>query len=313
MIATIPKPVASQQSRGVTIKYHLHRADSDDTILAGSSVVSSGGLCPPLESCPNRNLFQQFFGIEFIHDSQTHVRAISTYEFARCFGLVESIQYPLSHKRHKFGLDASMLGRTLAWLFEQIHSHLVYLGDANSEVFSPNQFAAQAATIQTLISGAICTRLPSKERWVQAYANDSELCAVRELALNPSLINNQTLSKVNHNFRGPLRHSLISVEDDMLIFREPISGSDSYTRLTLVPRELYNILFIAFHANLIGGHLNKLLNKLSQFLLCTKWIDDCLFDCRDLHHSKVATGRREHLPDGNVSPFGNNPARQMSG
>jgi hypothetical protein len=218
MIATIPKPVASQQSRGVTIKYYLHRANLDATILAGSSVLSSGGLCPPFESCPNRNLFQQFFGIEFIHKGHTHVRTISTYEFARCFGLVESIQYRLFHKRHKFGLGVSMLGRSSAWLFEQIHSHLMYLRDANSEVFSPNQFAARAATIQTLLSGAICTRLPSKERWVQAYANDSKLCAVRELALNPSLINNQTLSKVNHNFRGPLRHSLISVEDDMLIF-----------------------------------------------------------------------------------------------
>jgi hypothetical protein len=59
--------------------------------------------------------------------------------------------------------------------------------------------------------------------------------------------------------------------------------------------------------------INKLLNKLSQFLLCTKWIDEGLFDCRDLHHSKVATGLQEHLPDGNVSPFGNNPAKQMSG
>ncbi len=171
MITTIPKPIAGQQSRGVTVKYHLHRADSDATILAGSSVLSSGGLCPPFESCPNRNLFQQFFRIEFIHDDHTHVCAISTYEFARCFGLVESIQYRLSHERHKFGLDVSMPGRTSAWLFEKIHSHLVYLCDANSKVFSPNQFAARAATIQTLISGAICTRLPSKERWVQAYAN----------------------------------------------------------------------------------------------------------------------------------------------
>ncbi len=91
MIATIPKPVASQQPRGVTIKYYLYRADSDATILAGSSVLSSGGLCPPFESCPNRNLFQQFFGIEFIHEGHTHVHAISTYEFACCFGLVESI------------------------------------------------------------------------------------------------------------------------------------------------------------------------------------------------------------------------------
>ena len=58
---------------------------------------------------------------------------------------------------------------------------------------------------------------------------------------------------------------------------------------------------------------NKLLNKLSQFLLCTKWIDKSLFDCCGLHHSKIATGRQEHLPDWRVSPFGNNPARQKSG
>jgi hypothetical protein len=149
-----------------------------------------------------------------------------------------------------------MPSRMSAWLFEQIHSHLVCFRDANSEVFLPNQFAARAATIQTLVSGAICTHLPSTERLVQAYANDSKLCAVRERALNPSLITTQTLSKVNHNFRGPLRQSLISVEDDMLIFQEPPRGSNSFTRLTMVLRELYNIMFIAFHMNPIGGHLN---------------------------------------------------------
>ena len=145
--------------------FHLHHADSDITILAGSTAVSSGSLCPPFESCPNQNLFQQYFGIEFIQDGHTHVRAISTYDFARCFGLVDSIQYRISHKRHKFGLDASMPSRTSAWLFEKIHSHLVCLRDANSKVFLPNQFVAYAATIQALVSGTICTRLPSKECW----------------------------------------------------------------------------------------------------------------------------------------------------
>jgi hypothetical protein len=123
-------------------------------------------------------------------------------------------------------------------------------------VFSPNQFAAPAATIQTLISSTICTHLPSRECWVQAYANNSELCAVRELALNPLLITTQALSKVNHNYCGPLRQSLVSAEDDMLIFWGPISGSNSYTCLTLVPCELYNIMFIAFHTIPISGHLN---------------------------------------------------------
>ena len=42
----------------------------------------------------------------------------------------------------------------------------------------------------------------------------------------------------------------------MLILREPISGTSSFTRLQLVPNELVNIIFIAFHTNPIGGHLN---------------------------------------------------------
>jgi hypothetical protein len=41
-----------------------------------------------------------------------------------------------------------------------------------------------------------------------------------------------------------------------LIYREPLAGVGSYTRLQLVPLEFRNILFIAFHANPIGGHLN---------------------------------------------------------
>ncbi len=44
MIPTIPKPVNSQQSSSVVVKYHFHPADSNATILAGSSVLSTGGL-----------------------------------------------------------------------------------------------------------------------------------------------------------------------------------------------------------------------------------------------------------------------------
>jgi hypothetical protein len=70
------------------------------------------------------------------------------------------------------------------------------------------------------------------------------------------MINNQALAKVNHNYCGTLRQSLISVENDMLIMKEPIGGTSSYTCLQLVPQELSNILFIAFHTNAMGGHLN---------------------------------------------------------
>ena len=50
----------------------------------------------------------------------------------------------------------------------------------------------------------------------------------------------------------------------MLILKEPIAGCDSYTCLQLVPQALYNTIFVAFHANAIGGHLNayKMLHRI---------------------------------------------------
>jgi hypothetical protein len=42
----------------------------------------------------------------------------------------------------------------------------------------------------------------------------------------------------------------------MLIYRELICGSRSYTRLQIVPNALFGIVFVAFHSNPIGGHFN---------------------------------------------------------
>ena len=42
----------------------------------------------------------------------------------------------------------------------------------------------------------------------------------------------------------------------MLILQEPIVGPSLFTCLQLVPSELMNIIFIAFHTNPIGSHLN---------------------------------------------------------
>jgi hypothetical protein len=168
MIVSLPKSADSTTSPRLIIEYHLHRQGANGSIFAGSSVLSTASLCPPFEACPNQNMFQQFFGIEFHFEDRTYVRAISAFEFTRCFGLMEQLQYRLSHANYKYGLDAAMPSRTLAWIFEQVHSHLVHLRDANGEVFSPDQFAAPAATIQTLVNGAVCTTLPSRERWLQA-------------------------------------------------------------------------------------------------------------------------------------------------
>ena len=145
---------------------------------------------------------------------------------------------------------------TSIWVFNQVNFHLVFLCDSNCEVFSPNQFAAHVATIQTLVNRTISTLLPPQEWWVSAYNNDVELCIVQELVLNPFQILNIQLLEVNCNYRGLLRQSQILIEDGMLILNELNHIGTLYTCLQLVPQELHNILFIAFHMNAIGGHLN---------------------------------------------------------
>jgi hypothetical protein len=198
------QPIRPDNTARVLIRYHLHRPNADTLVTIGSEVVSINGLCPVFNACPTNNIFPHYFGIEFHHDSHTYVRAISSYEFARCFGFIDQLTYRLSHPTYLYAMDAAMPSRTSAWLLEQAHSHLSYIRDANSEIFLPNQFAAPAATIQAFVNGAIGVRLPSRERWIQAYSNDTELSAIRDLVLNPSKINSTSLNAVNFNYRAPL-------------------------------------------------------------------------------------------------------------
>jgi hypothetical protein len=82
------------------------------------------------------------------------------------------------------------------------------------------------------------------------------MCTIRDLITNPSKISNTTLNTTNYNYWAALRQSFIVIEDNMLILREPVRGGSSFTHLQLVPKEFYNIIFVAFHSNAIGGHLN---------------------------------------------------------
>jgi hypothetical protein len=180
------------------------------------------------------------------------------FKFARCFGFNDDLTYWLSQPANKFCLDAAVPSRTLEWLLEQVHAHLTYIRDSNCEIFSSNQFAAPAATIQAFNNGAIGACLPSHNQWVEAYAADPQCCAIRDLILNPSSkMCRETLKSVHYSYQQPLCQSLIMIKDNMLIFCKPIQGSTSYTRLQIVPKGLYDIVFIAFHSNpTIGGHMN---------------------------------------------------------
>jgi hypothetical protein len=146
-------------------------------------------------------------------------------------------------------------GHTSAWIFEQVHTYLVFVRDSNCKIFLPNKWAAPIACIQFFVNGAIGTWLPSHTCWVEAWENNSTCIAIGNLVLNPGKTCKATLSEVHYAYCQPLRQSYIMIDDEMLILREPICGSTSYTRIQIVPKELRNILFIAFHSNPIGGHL----------------------------------------------------------
>ena len=196
------------------------------------------------------------FCIEFHTKDNSFVRAFSPFEFASCFGLSDNLRYKLAHRDNWYALDAGIPALTSAWVFDHVARRLFDIRQANSEIFQPNQFAAPAATIQAFVNGTVSVRLPERDRWMSAQDEDPDLRTIKRIVVDPSLLTRETLKTVNYNFHGPLRKSQIVIVDGILIFHEPIARSGSYTRLTLVPRDLRNIVFVAFHSNPIGGHLD---------------------------------------------------------
>ena len=258
LIVTEPKRAHTRDTSATCdILYHLHRDGADTSNLAGSHVFNLAGLCPTFESCPNSNLFRNYFGIQFNKDDHSYVRGISPFEYASAFRFGPDLTYRLSHPTHMHALDAGIPALTSTWLSHQLQERLMEIRDANCEIYDQSHYAAPAAHIQAFLNGAIGTRLPTSEAWIRAYANDPDLKLIHEFVLNPSKItNNANLQKVDYNYRQPLRQGRIFLENNLLILREPIRGYESYTRLQLVPKDIRNIVFIAFHTNPIGGHFN---------------------------------------------------------
>ncbi len=93
---------------------------------------------------------------------------------------------------------------------------------------------------------------------MQAYCDNPELSSVLHFVENPGTISQRNLNKanLNANYCQALRPSHIKLENGILIYCKPIAGSESYAHLQLVPTVFWNIIFVAFHSNPIGGHLN---------------------------------------------------------
>jgi hypothetical protein len=257
IMATVPTSlVLASLPDGVQPLYYLHLRDSNTATLAGVAVMSLDSLCPAFDGLPNTNLFCSWFGIEYHVDNHAHVRAILPFEFTSCFGLTDHLRYHLSQHVNWYALDAAIPALTSAWIFDHVHEQLVEIHDSNTEIFPPHQYAAPAVHVEAFVSSVVATRIPDHARWVQAIASDLELSRIKEIVADPSKLNNKELANINYNYHAALRKWLIVLEDNVLIYREPLAGSGSYTCLQLVPQHFRNILFIAFHTDLVGGHLN---------------------------------------------------------
>jgi len=239
------------------VKYYLHPTNTDDSIKVGAAVMSLDNLCPPYESQPNKNIFLDSFGVEYICDNNTLIRPFSPFELARCHALTDDITYKLSHPSYVFLLDGAVPARVSAWIFDHIFEKLIEIRNSNCEVFDPARHAAPAAAIQAFVNGAVGTRLPSEDVWKEAYESDEEMSAIKSIVQNPATATKENLMKVDANYRSPLRNSMIVLENNSLVLREQIGlRPSSYVKLRIVPPKLREIIFIAFHANPVGGHFN---------------------------------------------------------
>lgn len=252
-----PKPGDSTEvARSAKTKYLLHSMSADASVAVGAQVLSLDGLCPPFRPQPNLNLFQNSFGIEFVHDGHVFVRPFSPFELARCFCLSDDITHALSQPDNVFLLQDGIPAHTSAWIFDQIYERLIQIRNANIELFDPSRHAAPAACCQAFVNGAVGTRLPGRDQWITAYADDPQTSKIREMVSNPALVVKEHLALLEPTYRSALRQGRIVLEQDMLILQEQLDTGSSYIKLRLVPTGLREILFIAFHANPIGGHFN---------------------------------------------------------
>jgi hypothetical protein len=156
-----------------------------------------------------------------------------------------------------------LLGRCRSWptsshIFDKLHKRCLQIHAQNCELFNPCQYAAPAAFAQTFLTSVVGVCLPSHQDWVDAYKADPVMLKIIHFIRNPGLICNRSLeaSKLNANYQLALCRSLILIKNGILIYRETIVGSKSYKRLQLVQLQFHNIIFVVFHSNPIGAHLN---------------------------------------------------------
>ena len=238
--------------------YHLHRACDDKGVSAGSGVYCLSGLCPPF-CASNNNVFASTFGIEFDVDEDKFVRPVSAYEVTSCFKPDKYVTYFLSHPESICLIDCGIPAATSRLFLGTILSRLNAVNAESFEISMPRQISAPAATacIPTFVNGAIGSRIPDNHVWSKALTEDHMTRLLLDIVASPTLGQTQAVvQKLDYIYRQPARQGNFAVRDTILFMKEIFQNDDKYVELKIVPESLRNIIFVAFHSNPIGGHLN---------------------------------------------------------
>ena len=253
-----PEATSSHRSRAKCI-YNIHRSGDNPHISAGAGVYDTSGLCPPFGT-PNPNIFSANFGIEYDDGATTFVRPISPYEVSCCFCLNNDLTYALSHPANFGLLDCGIPSRTSRLFLSAILYRLESIRTENFEVHDPSLAHAPAAItmIPAFTNGAIGSRIPDSTVWIKALHDDPMTNLLLQIVANPGLAEDPANIKQLHSvYRHPARQGHFCVKDGLLYMKEIFQHDIKYVHLRIVPASLQNIIFVAFHANPIGGHLDS--------------------------------------------------------
>ena len=115
-----------------------------------------------------------------------------------------------------------------------------------------------------------------------------------DMIANLSLVMKKNLQKLDSVYRGPLRRSLVLLERSFLVLKKKVEYQSVQRIIRIVPRDLRNIVFVAFHSNPIGGHygLHQTVVRLQLrffwpklYTYCKKMISSCVWmkacQCQD--------------------------------
>ncbi len=121
----VSTPKSTQNhDRGIIIKYFIHHPGSDDTVLVGSEVISINWLCPAFNACPNSNIFQTYFRLEFnliMKVTHTLEPFCPTNSFIASTSSTSSLTDSLNHHANSVLMPLCLLARPSGYSSKSTH------------------------------------------------------------------------------------------------------------------------------------------------------------------------------------------------